>query len=129
MGAVKAGAIYFLLVFAAGWVLGPIREIMVVPRFGRLIGILSEAPLMLLAMLLSARWTLRHFAIPYALCPRFTVGAVALAILTAAELTGVRWVRGILLKEYLASFATAAGLISLLLFLLFAAMPLLVKRS
>ena len=129
MGAVKAGAIYFLLVFAAGWVLGPIREILIVPRFGRLIGTLSEAPLMLLAMLLSAQWTLLHFAVPYALCPRFAVGAVALAMLTAAELTGVRWVRGILLKEYLASFATAAGLISLLLFLLFAAMPLLVRRS
>jgi len=38
------------------------------------------------------------------------------------------WVRGLSLDEYLASFATAPGLVSLLMFVLFAAMPTLVMR-
>ena len=44
MRTLKAGVIYFLFVFAVGWVLGPIRELWVVPRFGRMIGVFLEAP-------------------------------------------------------------------------------------
>ena len=47
----KAGLIYFVLVFAVGWILGPIRELWVVPQFGRLTGTLLEAIIMLIAML------------------------------------------------------------------------------
>jgi hypothetical protein len=39
----KAGMIYFLLVFAVGWILGPIRELWAVPHFGRMAATLSEA--------------------------------------------------------------------------------------
>ena len=42
-----AGALYFALVFAAGWVFGPVQELWVVPRLGRTAGLLLEAPLML----------------------------------------------------------------------------------
>lgn len=35
MRAVKAGVIYFLLVFTVGWILGPIRELWAVPHFVR----------------------------------------------------------------------------------------------
>ena len=54
---------------------------------------------------------------------------MAFGILLPAELAGVVWVRGLSLDEYLASFATAPGLVSLLMFLLFAAMPTLVVRA
>jgi hypothetical protein len=57
------------------------------------------------------------------------MGLVALGILVPAELAGVVWVRGSPLPEYLASFATIPGVISLLMFLLFAAMPTLVMRA
>jgi hypothetical protein len=50
MGLVKAGALYFALAFAAGWVFGPIRALLVIPRFGRTAGSLFEAPLMLYVM-------------------------------------------------------------------------------
>ena len=46
MRTLKAGTIYFLLVFAVGWVLGPIRELWLVPHLGRTTGSLFEAPLM-----------------------------------------------------------------------------------
>jgi hypothetical protein len=55
MRAAKAGLIYFLLVFTLGWILGPIRELWAVPRFGRLAATLSEAAIMLIAMMGAAR--------------------------------------------------------------------------
>jgi hypothetical protein len=122
----KAGAIYFLLVFALGWVLGPIRELWAVPRFGRVTALLIEAVIMLIAMIISARWVMRRFEVHPTLGSTIPVGLVALGILVPAEIAGVLWVRGSSLQEYLASFATAPGVISLIMFLLFAAMPSLV---
>jgi len=61
MRSIKAGVIYFLLVFALGWVLGPIRELWAVPRFGRIMALLLEAVIMLIAMILSVgNATLQH---------------------------------------------------------------------
>jgi hypothetical protein len=68
MRSLKAAVIYFLFVFAVGWVLGPIRELWVVPRFGRTTGVLLEAPIMLIAMIISARWVIRRFDVPGTLC-------------------------------------------------------------
>ena len=126
MRILKAGAIYFLLLFAIGWILGPIRELWVVPRFGRIAALLMEAVFMLIAMIISARWVMRRFDVHPTLGSTIPVGLVALGILVPAEIAGVLWVRGSSLQEYLASFATAPGVISAVMFLLFAAMPSLV---
>jgi uncharacterized membrane protein AbrB (regulator of aidB expression) len=124
--ALKAGVIYFLLMFAVGWILGPIRELWAVPRFGHLTALLFEAVIMLIAMIISARWVMRRFEVHQTLGSTILMGLVALAILAPAEIAGVLWVRGSSLQEYLASFATAPGVISAVMFLLFAAMPTLV---
>ena len=57
------------------------------------------------------------------------MGIVAIELLFPAEIVGVVWVRGLSVQEYLAGFATAPGIISLVMFLLFAAMPTLVTRA
>jgi hypothetical protein len=41
----KAGVLYFALVFAAGFVLGPVRILWVVPRFGTRMAELMEIPI------------------------------------------------------------------------------------
>ena len=46
MQVVKAGAIYFALVFGAGFVLGTIRTLWVVRRFGTRMAELMEMPIM-----------------------------------------------------------------------------------
>ena len=74
---VRAGALYFALAFAAGWVLGPIRELLVIPRFGRLVGNLFEVPLMLIVIVAAARWVVRRLVVPPALKTRATIGLVA----------------------------------------------------
>jgi len=129
MRVLKAGVVYFLLVFAVGWILGPIRELWAVPRFGRMTAMLVEAVIMLTAMTVAARWVIRRFSVPQNFGSTISVGLVALGILAPAELAGVVWVRGLSLHEYLGSFVTAPGLVSLLMFLLFAAMPTLVVRA
>jgi hypothetical protein len=128
MRALKAGVIYFLLVFAVGWILGPIRELWAVPHLGRVTAMLSEAVIMLVAMIVAARWVIRRFAVPQALGATLSTGLVAIGLLFPAEIAGVLLVRGLSLHDYLESFATAPGVISLVTFLLFALMPTLVGR-
>ena len=84
---------------------------------------------MLIAMAVSARWVIRRFHVRPTFGSTISMGLVALGILVPAELAGVVWVRGLSLPEYLASFATAPGLVSLLMFVLFAAMPTIVARA
>jgi hypothetical protein len=57
------------------------------------------------------------------------MGLIAIGLLFPAEILGVVWVRGLPLQEYLASFASGPGVISLVMFLFFAAMPTLVTRA
>jgi len=63
MQVLKAGAVYFLIMFGVGWILGPIRELWAVPRFGRLTDVLLEAVIMLIAMAVSSRWVIRRFQV------------------------------------------------------------------
>ena len=84
---------------------------------------------MLIAMIVAARWIIRRFDVPQALIATISMGLVALALLVPAEIAGVVWVRGFSLQGYFASFLTAPGVISLTMFLLFAAMPTLVTRA
>jgi hypothetical protein len=129
MRVLKAGVVYFLLVFAVGWVLGPIRELWAVPHFGRMVAMLSEAVIMLIAMIVAARWIIRRLDVPRTLPATVSMGLIAIGLLFPAEIAGVVWVRGLSLQEYLAGFATGPGIISLVMFLLFAGMPTLVTLS
>ena len=126
MRILKAGVIYFLLLFALGWIMGPIRELWAVPKFGRMTALLVEAIIMLIAMIVAAGWVTLRFDVPQTLGSTIPVGLVALAILAPAEIAGVLWVRGQSLQDYTASFVTAPGVISLVMFVLFAVMPTLV---
>ena len=45
------------------------------------------------------------------------------------EIVGVHWVRGLSVRDYLTGFLIAPGVVSLLMFLLFAVMPTLVTLT
>jgi Kef-type K+ transport system membrane component KefB len=72
-----------------------------VPRFGRIATLLFEAVIMLIAMVISARWVMRRFNVPRVVGSTVGMGLVALGILAPAEIAGVLWVRGLSLDEYL----------------------------
>ena len=128
MQILKAGLLYFALVFGAGFVLGPIRILWVVPRFGTRIGELMEAPIMFVITIAAARWVVRRLAVPSIPSRRLGMGCVALSLLLIGEFTLVLWLRGLSAREYLAGRDPVSGTVYYLILGVFAIMPLLVAR-
>ncbi len=64
MQALKGGLLYFVVVFAVGFVLGTIRTLWVIPRFGARTAELMETPIMLIVSIVTARWTVARFVVP-----------------------------------------------------------------
>jgi hypothetical protein len=125
----KAGLLYFALVFGTGFLLGPIRLLWLVPRFGTRIAELMEMPVMLVVIVLAARWTVRRLAVPSTPHSRLGMGGIALVLLLVAELTLVLWLQGLSIREYLASRDPVSGTVYSVLLGVFAVMPLLVARK
>jgi hypothetical protein len=125
---VKAGVIYFVLVFGAGFVLGPIRILVAVPRFGTRMAEMMEFPIMLAVTIVAARWIVRRFALPPKTFIRLGMGFTALGLLLVAEFTLVLWLRGLSIGDYLAGRDPVSGTVYYLLLGVFAIMPLLVAR-
>jgi hypothetical protein len=128
MPVVKAGAAYFALVFGAGFILGPIRILLLMPRVGQRAAELIEEPIMLVVIVLAARWIVRRFGVPYAASARLRVGLMALALSLIAEL-GVAGLQGVTIARYIASRDPVAGTVYLVMLGVFAIMPLLVSRT
>jgi hypothetical protein len=129
METLKAGALYFALVFGAGFVLGPIRILWLVPRFGTRIAELMETPLMFAVIIVAARWVVRRLALSSTSSKRLGVGIIALGLLLVAEFSLVLWLRGLTFRDYLASRDPVAGTVYIVMLGLFAIMPLLVART
>lgn len=123
-GALRAGALYAALVFAAGFALGALRVFVVAPRLGPVAAVLVELPLMLaLSWHLAGRLTLT----PAGRMPaahRVVMGETAFALLMAAEVA-LGLALGQSVAAIIAHFATPEGAIGLAGQLAFGAMPLL----
>ena len=83
MRILKAGALYFALVFGTGFVLGMIRVPLLVPR----LGVQIEMPFMCVAIVLAARHIVHRFELPPRASIRLPVGLIALCITVSAELS------------------------------------------
>ncbi len=123
----KASAVYFGLVFAAGFVLGAIRVSWAVPYFGERPAELIETPIMLVAIFFAARFTTKHIAQSLSSSSLFVVGCVALCLLLLVEFTVVLAIRGMTVAEYLASRDPVSGTVYVISLALFAIMPLVVS--
>jgi hypothetical protein len=106
---VRAGLLYFALTFGAGFVLGPLRILFLVPRVGERTAELLELPVMIGITWLAARWVTGRLAVPPRTAPRLAVGAIAGALLLVAEFTLVLRLRGLTLEEYFATRDPVAG--------------------
>lgn len=124
-----AGAAYFALAFAAGFALGTIRVLAVVPRIGERAAELVEAPLMLAVVVAAARFVVRRFVPGAPAAARLAVGLVGVVLLLAVEFTVVLALRGLSLAGYFAGRDPVAGAVYVALLALFAVMPALVQRG
>lgn len=121
----SAAAIYFVLVFAVGLLLGPLRVLWLEPALGQAIAVLCEAPLLLVAMRFAARWAPGWAGIPQAgWRARVAIGVLALVFQQMADLSVGFGLRGMNLQQQLAYFATPAGWIYAAMLIAFALMPL-----
>jgi hypothetical protein len=124
----KAGVLYFALVFAAGFVLGAIRTLWVVPRLGVRTAELMEAPLMLGVSILAARGVVPHVGIPPQWTRRLALGCIALGLMLLVELTAVLWIRGLTLRGYFETRDSVSGTVYLLNLGAFTVIPIFVGR-
>jgi ABC-type uncharacterized transport system permease subunit len=124
---VKAGVLYFTLVFGSGFVLGTIRTLWVVPRLGTRTAELMEMPIMLAVTIVAARWTVVRLSVPIVWSARLEMGCIALVLMLIAEFGFVLWIRGLSIKEYFASRDRVSGTAYYVMLAAFAVMPLLVR--
>lgn len=127
-GFLKGALLYFAVVFGAGFLLGIIRILIVVPHSGARVAELIELPVMLMVTIVAARWIVRRLSVnsfPH----RLAMGSFALALLLVTELSLVLWLRGLTIKEYLATRDPVSGTAYYIMLALFAFMPLLVIRQ
>ncbi|MCA3277766.1 MAG: hypothetical protein ING10_00700 [Roseomonas sp.] len=119
----KAGAVYFLLLYVIGFLLGATRELLLAPRFGVVVASALEALPMFAAIFHFAPLIARRFGIPPKSGARMLMGFFGLVLLIGAEIAMTRAMRGLSPEQWLAHFASVEGVIYAALLAAFAAMP------
>ena len=128
MQILKAGILYFAIVFGAGFVFGTIRTIWVVPRIGTRWAELFETPIMFVVTILAARWIVLGFSLPSVPTTRLEMGGIGLVLLVAIEFGPMLWLRGLSIRRYLETRDPVSGTVYYVMLGVFAVMPLLVAR-
>ena len=126
--ALKAGVLYFALVFAAGFVLGTVRPLWAVPRLGVRTAELIELPIMLGVSIFAARWVIRRVGIPPLWPRRLAMGCIALGLMLLAEFSVVLWIRGMTIRGYFEARDPVSGTVYFLTLGAFAVIPIFVGR-
>ncbi len=109
------------MVFGAGFCLGPIRIMWLVPIVGTRFAELIEMPFMLVAIFFSARFINQR--LPPEAAKKLAVGFGALALMLTAEASLAVSLRGISIKEAFFDRDPVSGSAYYLTLLLFALMP------
>ena len=76
---------------------------------------------------MAARWIILRLGVPFTLSARLGMGFIALLLLLVAEFGFVLWLRGLAIREYIASRDPVSGTVYYVMLAVFAAMPLLVR--
>ena len=116
-------AVYFVVVFAVGMVLGPVRVLWLEPMLGPALAVLVETPFLIGAMAVGAWLAPRMTGLSAGWLSHLGVGLLALLFQQMADLGVGFGLRGMNLAQQLAHFATPAGWIYAFNLLVFALMP------
>jgi hypothetical protein len=124
----KFSLIYFSLVFLAGFVLGTVRVLWIVPQVGQRYAELMELPIMLLVVFYAARFVvLRMQSADPGNC--LYMGLLALCILLGIEFTLVLGIQGLSIAQSLANRDPVSGAAYALSLLFYALMPSVIAFS
>lgn len=122
MRMILAALTYWGIVFALGFVLGFIRVTWVIPLVGLMPATLLELPIILAASWFASGWLVRRFAIVTS-GEALRVGAIAFAVLMAAECALAAVLMGQAPAQWLAGLGQPHALLGLAGQAVFAMMP------
>jgi uncharacterized membrane protein YcgQ (UPF0703/DUF1980 family) len=121
----RAGFVYFVIVFMIGFVLGAIRVLVVIPRTGELFAVLIELPLMLSISWFMCKYLIVYFQVPTAIVDRAIMGASGFAFLFVAEVALSTCAFGNSIESTFLNYRTIHGFVGLCGQLTFAVFPML----
>lgn len=98
------GAAYGALGFAAGFLFGALRELVLIPGMGERTGRLAEFPMVTLVACAIGLWIGAH-----AKAPALGIGLIGVAVLIAFESTLALTFAGLSLADYLAHYDVTRG--------------------
>ena len=119
LSAVRLGAVYALAVFAAGFMLGALRTLVIAPCFGDLTAVLIELPI-----ILAVSWLVFGGLARRPVSSKGLTGLVAFLVLIGLELALSAVIAEGGVRGFLASWLTPAGTIGLAGQIAFALIPL-----
>ncbi len=119
---------YFGLVFGAGFLLGPLRVLVLEPRVGARWAELIELPLMLVVIVLAARWVVRGPGSGLSVARCRVAGLLAMGAVLVADFGVGIWVRGMTPTEVLTLRDPVSGIAYYLTVLAFGLMPWWLRR-
>lgn len=119
----RAAITYFALVFGAGFILGPIRVLLLEPRVGTRMAELMETPLLLVVIVLAARWLHRARTSAMTHAQRLQVGALTVGCVLLADIGVGMGLRGMSLAAVFLERDPISGTAYYLLLALTALMP------
>ena len=120
---IRASFLYFVLVMGAGFLLGSVRVLFVVPHLGERWAELAEMPIMAIVIFVAAGYILRRYPEVQTRGRALVVGFTALALSVSAELALAVVLQSQSLAEYLASRDKISGSVYLVMLVAFALMP------
>jgi len=123
-GATEAGALYAIIVFLIGFIVGTIRVLLVAPRLGETTAVIVEVPMMLAASWFVCRWCVVRLDIRRTVPARSLMGLVAFLLLMSAEV-GLGAVFGRSFVDQLATYGSLSGAIGLAAQVIFAMFPVI----
>lgn len=121
----RAGATYFAVIFALGFVLGTIRVLVLLPRVGETVAVLLEGPLILTASWFTCRFLIAKFRVTPLLSARLMMGGSALTLLLLAEFALGVYGFNRSVAEHFAHYATTPGALGLAGQIVFGLFPIM----
>ena len=119
----RAAAIYFLIVFGAGFAFGVVRVPLAVPLIGERTAELLEMPLMLGVMVLAARWLVQRYAERLTMHHFVGVGVLCAVAVVVADFAVGMGLRGMTAAQVVLDRDPVSGTVYCLLVLVCAGLP------
>jgi hypothetical protein len=124
--ALRAGWVYFGMIYTLGFLMGAVRETWIAPRFGGFWPRMAEMPVMLAASWFAAWWVVNRYGLETRF-ERFVMGLSAFVLLMAGEALVSLFAMGRTFAQHIATYSTLQGGLTLLAQSAFALFPLFVR--